>query len=166
MAAWTTAARVEVLLRRELHDDEHIDGLIDLAQGLAENEIGEHAEPGRRLVAVFTAIVARMWQASKDAEINPAASESETAGPFTRSSSHAGAAGLGLTNREIAALHTAVGQSGLSVMSTTRGPVETGPIVDGRQDRYVTPDQLIPVDGGPADGYNAPMLYVDPGDPA
>jgi hypothetical protein len=128
--AWIDSARVETLLQRDLSEDPWIDGLIDHAQGLAEIVIGAQTEPvANRLQSALAQIVARMWQAGQSAQINPGALQSETTGPFTFQDVRAGAAGLGLTNREKELLRSAVGKTGLWVQPTTRGDhLETAPV--------------------------------------
>lgn len=126
--SWITERQVSTLLQTDLSDDPHIDGLIAHVQGLAEVEIGEQATPSAGVQSITAQIVARMWQAGQSAKINPAALQSDTVGPFTIQDPNAGAAGLGLTNREKASLKKAVGKTGIWVQPTTRGDIETPPI--------------------------------------
>lgn len=130
--AWITSEQVETVLRTDLSTDVYIDDLIVQAQGLAEVEIPAQTEPvTQALQSVLVQIVARMWRAGKSAEINPAALQSETTGPHTFQDVQAGAAGLGLTNREIKALKKAAGVTGLWVQPTKRGDyLETAPGYD------------------------------------
>lgn len=124
--AWITPVDVEPIIRQDLSGDSYIDGLITHAQGLAEVEVGEQAEPvSSGLAAILTQVVARMWQDSKSAEVNPAGLAMEVSGPFTIQDTTPGVAGLGLTNREIKALRKAAGLRNIGVLSTTRGNVET-----------------------------------------
>jgi len=123
--AWITPSDVEPVLRTELTSDVFIDGLIDHAQGLAEVEIGEQDPPSNAVKAVLAQIVARMWQDGESARVNPAGFAMETTGPFTLQDTTPGTAGLGLTNRERQSLKRAVGQMQISVLSTTRGDLET-----------------------------------------
>lgn len=126
--AWITRADVSPILRTDLTLDEWVDGLIDYAQGLAEVEIGAQDDPTVGLRSTLAAIVARMWQDGESARINPAGLSQETTGPFGFQDHNPGVAGLGLTNREIAALRKAVGRNTLGVVSTTRGDLETRPV--------------------------------------
>lgn len=130
--AWIEAEAVAVLLQTELDDDVYVPALIDHAQSLAEIEIGEQAAPSARLRAVLAQIVARMWQAGRNAQLNPAALTQDVAGPFSfQAGQVAGAAGLGLTNREKSLLRKAVGRGDLWVQPTYRGAsTELGPIGD------------------------------------
>lgn len=139
--AWIDSSEVEAILRRDLADDQWIDDLIDHAQGLAETEIGEQAAPSNRLRSQFAAIVARMWQDGESARINPAGLAMEVTGPFTIQDGSPGTAGLGLTNREKAALRRAVGKKSIGVLQTTRGDLETPPVID---DHTVFPAETDP----------------------
>lgn len=144
---WITPAPVEALLQTDLSDDPYILELVDHAQSLAELEIGEQATPSRALKAVVAQIVARMWQAGKDAHENPSGANMEVAGPFTTQRTNAGVAGLGLTDREKSLLRQAVKQSGLWVQPTSRGTtLETAPGVAGGFE--VLPEQVLDVVGG------------------
>lgn len=122
MAAWITSEPVAVLLQTDLSTDAYIDDLIDHAQHLAELEVGEQDTPNAKLKAVLAQIVARMWQAGQSAQQNPAALQSEWTGPAGYQAPRAGAAGLGLTDRERSDLRRAVGlEGGLWVQPTSRG---------------------------------------------
>jgi hypothetical protein len=139
------------VLRTDLSGDAFIDDLIVHVQGLAEVEIPAQTEPvSQALQSALTEIVARKWRAGKSAEINPAALQSETTGPHTFQDVQAGAAGLGLTNREIKAIKKAAGVTGLWIQPTKRGDyLETAP---GYDDELV--DLTDPVEtlaGGQAD---------------
>lgn len=140
--AWITAEPVEVLLQTPLSSDTYIDGLIDHAQALAELEVGEQASPSNGLKAVLAQIVARMWQAGKNAQANPAAMSMEVAGPFTFQTMSPGVAGLGLTDREKAALRKAVGVSPFWIQPTMANEVLETPQYDG----VGLGDDLDPVD--------------------
>jgi hypothetical protein len=154
--AWIDHVPVGVLVQTDLSGDDYIEGLIAQAQGLAEVEVGTQATPSAGLKAVLAQIVARMWQAGKSAQVNPAAMQSETVGPFNYQNPNAGTAGLGLTNREKAALRKAAGVTGLWIQPTTRGEVETAPIHENRQG--VTAAQQLQVAGG------ADITWFDPED--
>lgn len=156
--AWITFAAVEPLLDRDLSADDRIEDLIAHAQAKAEIEIGAQTEPvNAGLQAVLAEIVARFWQKSQSAKINPAALQSDTAGPFTIQDPNAGTVGLGLTNREKQELRQAAGKSSFWVQPTSRGDrLETAPIHDDR--RAVEADQLLDVAGG------EPAVYFDPDD--
>jgi len=118
---WITSEQVSILLQTDLSTDPYIDGLIVHAQGLAEGVIGTQEEPvSAALQSELANIVARMWQAGKAAQGNPAGYQSETAGPFTIQDTRGGTVGLGLTDRERKALRRAAGISPLAVVSTTR----------------------------------------------
>lgn len=133
--AWITTDAVTVLLQTDLTDDEYVEALINHAQALAEVEVGTVAEPSAGLKAVLAQVVARMWQAGKNAQVNPAAMTMEVAGPFTFQTATAGVAGLGLTNREKDQLKKAAGSSPFWVQPTTRGDIlETPPITDDESD--------------------------------
>jgi hypothetical protein len=143
MAAWIASDAVATLLQTDLGDDSHIDALIAHAQALAEIEIGAQASPGAGLQAALAQIVARMWQAGQSAQINPAALTQDQVGPFGFQNPNAGAAGLGLTNREKALLRKAVGKGDLYVQPTTRGDrLETAPIHDELEDPNDPVDSL------------------------
>jgi hypothetical protein len=131
--AWIERSAVETLLQTDLYDDEYVAALIDHAQALAESYVGEQDDPDPKLRAVLAQITARMWQAGRSAQMNPAALQSETTGPFTFQNVNAGAAGLGLTNREIVALRRAAGMMSVGSLSTTRGRLDTP---DVRDDEY------------------------------
>jgi len=141
--AWIDGEAVAVLLQTELDDDEYVPALIDHAQALAEIEIGEQTAPSAKLRAVLAQIVARMWQAGRNAQLNPAALTQDVAGPFSfQAGQVAGAAGLGLTNREKALLRKAVGRGDLYVQPLSRGPaVELGRV---QVDELV--DELDPIE--------------------
>ena len=128
--AWIESTQVDVLLQTDLSDDSYVTALIGHAQSLAENEIGTQDDPSTGLQAVLAQIVARMWQAGQSAQVNPAALQSDTTGPFTFQNPNAGAAGLGLTNREIKALRKAAGLRQVGILPTTRGDLETPAVVD------------------------------------
>lgn len=131
MAAWIDVDDVEVLLQTDLTDDEYIGATIDHAQTLAEMEVGDQDAPSKALKSTLVQIVARMWQAGQNARVNPAAMAQDVAGPFSFQSPQAGAAGLGLTNREKAQLKKAVGKGDLWVQPLTRGDtLETAPIAN------------------------------------
>lgn len=138
--AWITRADVSPILRTDLTLDEWIDGLIDYAQGLAEVEIGAQEDPTVGLRSTLAAIVARMWQDGESARVNPAGFTQETTGPFGFQDQTPGTAGLGLTNREIAALKKAVGRNTLGVISFTRGPLDVGEVRE-------YPYRTVPDDG-------------------
>lgn len=135
--AWIDDTAVSALLQQDLATDPYIGGLIDHAQALAEAEIGEQTdltppatgETPSAVQAVLAQIVARMWQAGQSARANPAALQSETTGPFTFQNPNAGAAGLGLTNRETRALRKAAGLVGVGTLPTTRGELETPAVI-------------------------------------
>ena len=138
--AWITFAAVEPLVRADLSADPWIGGLIDNAQGLAEVEIGEQAEPiSTGLQAILAQIVARMWQDSMSAEANPAGMAGESIDGYSFQDRTPGTAGLGLTNREKAALKRAAGILPLTVVSTTRGNLETGWVDDDIADNEDLP---------------------------
>lgn len=61
---------------------------------------------------------------------NPAGVTQEAAGPFSRSFGSDAAARLYLTKPEKLVVRNAVGRTGLGVVATTRGELETGPIYD------------------------------------
>lgn len=109
--------------------------LCDHVQGLAESVIGEQDTPvSNRLKAVMVDIVARFWTKAKAAEVSPAGYIRERVEDYEyQLPAQAGGIGLGLTEGEKAALLAAVGRSALSVVSTTRGPVET---LNGPADRW------------------------------
>lgn len=137
--AWITSSDVEVILRRSLAGDEWIDGLIWHAQFLAEIEIGEQDAPTNRVKAVLAQIVARLWQDGESARVNPAGLAMEVAGPFTIQDASPGTAGLGLTNREKAAIKRAAGLTTIGTISTTRGDLETAD-VGGPHEHYPADD--------------------------
>lgn len=143
MATWITVRQVASLLQTDLDADPYIDDLLTHVQGLAEAEIGVQDTPTAGLQSVVAQITARMWQAGQSAKINPAALQSDTTGPFTFQDTNAGAAGLGLTNRERAALKKAVGRSGIWVQPTTRGDIETPPIHEDALDDPVDPINIL-----------------------
>lgn len=118
--AWITSADVSAAVQTDLSGDPWIDATIDRAQALAEIEVGVQEGPGAGLKAVLTEIAARMWRAGKMAEANPAGLQQETTGPFGYQAPQAGAAGLGLTDREKNALSDAVGRSPIGTLATTR----------------------------------------------
>lgn len=118
---WIEPAEVATLLQTDLGTDSFVGDLIRHAQALAELEVGTQEAPNARLKALLAQIVARMWQAGKSAQQNPAALQGEWTGPSGYQNPHAGAAGLGLTNRERADLRRAVGLGGLWVQPTSRG---------------------------------------------
>lgn len=143
MAPWIEPEAVGTLLQRNLGGDTYIEKLIEHAQSLAEIEVGEQSDPSSKLQAVLAQIVARMWQAGQSAQVNPAAHQSGTAGPFTFQDSNPGTAGLGLTNREKSLLKKAAGVGDLWVQPLTRGDrLETAP---GVYD-VVEEDELDPID--------------------
>lgn len=157
MANWIEAEAVETLLQQSLASDTYIDNLIAHAQGLAEIEVGTQDTPSSGLKAILAQIVARMWQAGQSANMNPAALQGDVAGPFSYQNPNAGAAGLGLTNREKNDLRKAAGKSGLWVQPLTRGPgLEIGRFRSGRP--IPDPDELVDVVGG------EPVPYIDPSD--
>jgi hypothetical protein len=146
MVAWITDFDVAALLQTDLSGDNYIDQLIVHAQGLAEVEIGTQSSPSQGIKSVLAQIVARMWQAGQSAKINPAALAQQEAGPFRFENPNAGAAGLGLTNREKALLRKAAGKSDLYVQPTTRGDVlETPP---SSEDRAATEQLVDDASGG------------------
>lgn len=146
--AWITSDQVGVLLQTDLSADAYIDALIDHAEGLAEAVIGSQTDPvGAGLQAVLATIVARMWQAGRNAQSNPAGHSMEQTGPFAQQSPNAGAAGLGLTNREIKSLRKAAGLLSVGILPTTRGPLETPAVVDN----YGTTDPTVETWAGLAD---------------
>lgn len=128
--AWITSANVGVLLQTDLSADTWIDDLIDHAQALAEGEVGTQDSPSNALKAVLAQIVARMWQGGQSAQVNPAALTMEQTGPFAMQNPNAGAAGLGLTDREIKALRKAAGKLTVGVLPTTRGDLETPHVIE------------------------------------
>lgn len=129
--AWIESDRVGTLLQTDLSADGYIDDLIDHAEALAEAEVGEQTEPvSAALQAVLAQIVARMWQGGQSAQVNPAALTMEQTGPFAMQNPNAGAAGLGLTNREIKALRRAAGKLAVGILPTTRGDLETPHVID------------------------------------
>lgn len=133
--AWITEADVSAAVQTDLSDDQWIDATIDRAQALAEVEVGEQDEPGDGLKAVLTEISARMWRAGKMAEANPAGLQQETTGPFGYQAPQAGAAGLGLTDREKKALRDAAGLSPIGTLATTRSNeydhgLDTPPVIE------------------------------------
>src|SRR5690606_28266626 len=99
---WIDSDAVEPLVRTDLSSDPWIDGLIDHAQSLAENLVGEHDAPSAGLQAVLANIVARMWRAGHAATVNPAGFQSETSPEYGYSvpTGPSFVAGLGLTNQE------------------------------------------------------------------
>lgn len=133
--AWITSAQVGALLQTDLSDDDYIDDLITHAEGLAELEVGEQTEPvSAALQSVLSQIVARMWQAGRNAQANPGGFAMEQTGPFAIQSPNAGTAGLGLTNREIKALRKAAGLLSIGILPTTRGDLETPHVVNSFYD--------------------------------
>lgn len=133
--AWITEEQVSTLLQTDLSEDSYIDGLITHAEGLAEAIIGTQTEPvSAGLQSVLATIVARMWQAGKNAQVNPGAFSMEQTGPFAIQSPNAGTIGLGLTNREVKALRKAAGLLSVGTLPTTRGPLETPAVVDNYGD--------------------------------
>ncbi len=114
--------------------DDSVDPLIAQAQALAEIEIGDRDEPvSRRLSAVMTQIVVRMWRNAQEARQNPAGLQQQALGPFSMSTQqHSSGAGLALTNAEKALLRKAVGRGSLWVQPFTRGPLETASPVASR----------------------------------
>lgn len=142
MAAWITHADVGALVHLDLSEDEWIEATIAHAQGLAELEIGEHDDPSQGLKSTLAQIVARMWQAGESARTNRPANTGGQAGPFAFQNPHAGAAGLGLTEREKKQLRKAVGKGSLFTQPTTRGDQLATP---GRRSSGVS-DPLDPID--------------------
>jgi hypothetical protein len=128
--AWITPHQVSPLVGRDLAGDEWIEQLIGHCQGLAEVEIGVRTEPvPAGLQSVLADIVARFWRATKMAEANPAGFQQDQTGPFMVTAPQAGAAGLGLTDREKKLLRKAVGQSPFWVQPLSRADqLETPPI--------------------------------------
>lgn len=149
--AWITSAKVGVLLQTDLSSDTWIDDLIDHAQALAEAEVGTQTEPvSNALQAVLAQIVARMWQGGQSAQVNPAALTMEQTGPFAMQNPNAGAAGLGLTDREIKALRRAAGKLAVGILPTTRGDMETPWVID----RYGVTDPTVETLSGLADTWD------------
>jgi hypothetical protein len=113
-------------------DADYIQALIDHAQGLAEVIVGTQATPGVGLQSTLKEIVLRFWRGNKAAEGNPAGFQSESVEDYSYSVPTGGAhfsqaTGLGLTKHEKKNLRSAVGRSGLWMLPTTRGNVETAP---------------------------------------
>jgi hypothetical protein len=128
MAEWITPDRVAAILKTDLSGDPWILELIAQAQGLVEIEVGPQTAPSVGMQAALAQIVARMWRAGEDAKANPPGNQQQTVGPFSFQNNNGGAAGLGLTNREKAAVRKAAGKSGLWVQPTSRGDhLETAP---------------------------------------
>lgn len=127
--AWITQADVAAVYPAVTGADD-FDALIDHVQALAEIEIGTQTEPvTSKLKAVTVDITYRAWRARKAGELNPAGYQSEAIDEYSYQLPQGPVleAGFGLTNREITRLRKAVGETGLWVQPTTRGPLETAP---------------------------------------
>lgn len=97
-------------------------------QGLAEAVIGEQDEPvGNALKSVMVEIVHRFWRATVGAATSPQGYQSERVDDYEYQYPAGGPllSGFGLTKKDEKDLRRAVGETGLWIQPTTRGPVET-----------------------------------------
>lgn len=131
---WVDPMEVAVLVGLGRVNDPNIATIIVHVEGLCELVIGPQELPlSAGLRSVVSQISARLWRASQAAQASPEGFSQFTIGGASYSNQGtAAAAGLGLTDREKADLRSAVGKSGLWVLSTSRGPVETA----GPNDRW------------------------------
>lgn len=131
LPAFATIEDVEARLQRALDGDETVQAqaALDEASDLARAETGrDWVDDDGELDgtdAQLAAVRGVVATAASRVLRNPAGEAQQTAGPFSRSFGAGASPSVYFTKSERLRLHRAGGRTGLTTISTTRGPVET-----------------------------------------